>query len=266
MSNLANIDYETIENKIMMVLVQNQGKLLSAYNLYEKVLDKLDYIKDIKFIDPQFKYNFLITMKSLPAKYDDIEIININKLSYAVFNNNDQEDELINRILPEPPIDRYNLPSKNETIQYIVDNNLYKYFYCDNKTTIFHDLVIGSNYLQVDKLLSEKKMKVNVIDNNGKVPIDYIDDLKISNLFIKDLYNKIEFLENKIKTFDDKIEIIENKNKYLENTIINLNNDLKISLFNLILKKLFNMICNKPKTSFLVLLILIFILYKNFIN
>ena len=272
MSNLANIDYETIENKIMMVLVQNQGKLLSKSTLYGKVLDKFDDIKDIKFVDPQFKYNFLITVKSLPAKYDDIEIINFNTRSYIVFNNLNQEEDLIDRVLQEP-INSYNLPNQYETAIFIVDNNLYDKLYCDTNTTIYHDLIAGSYHLQVNKLISDKKMKINVKDDSGKLPIEYIDNFKMSNLFIKDLYNKLESLnnkleslENKLEFFENKVESLENKNKSLESAIMGLNKNLELSLFNLILKKIFNIMYAKPKQSFIVSLILIFIIYKKIYN
>ena len=66
MTNLENINYDDIENKIMMVLVQSQGKLLDYKLLFSKVIDRFNITNTVS-IHSSFKYKFLLVISGKPV-------------------------------------------------------------------------------------------------------------------------------------------------------------------------------------------------------
>lgn len=256
MSNLENINYDEIENKIMMVLVQNQGKLVDYKLLFSKVIDRFNRTNTLS-IHTSFKYKFLLVIKQLVSKYDDIELIKIDNISYLRFNEtkiSNVNEDYSNKILePEyqTEVSEPELPHESSLASYIVDNDLFDHFYINGDTTIYHDLVSGNNYIQINKLLVENKMIIHIKDKYSQTPLDYIKNQEVSNIFIKDLYKKINNLES--------------KNKELTLILAKINKQLDVTLFELILRKIIRIIKNNLNIFSSLFLVTILILYTKFI-
>ncbi len=184
-SNMSNIEWGTIERNIMLILVKNSGQVFTMSELYTKVLDKI-LPNPNSFVDSEFKYKYILVVKQLPSMYTDITVKKINNKYFISYDNSKIEFiEQTNEI---------SLPNDEDISSYIIKNNLNDYYY----STIYHDLIKGNNYKEVEKLLLENKIDVTINDEFNKVSIDYINDIKMTNIFIKHLYKKIYDLEKKI--------------------------------------------------------------------
>jgi len=200
MSDLSNISLNEIENTIMLVLVGNDGIVFTQYQLFDKVIDKLE-IK-INCIHNSFKSKFLIVLRNLMSSYDDVKIYrenNIYKAVYATDNStmNSYSSSTDDTFIPDPF-------TINDLNSYIIDNDMFEQFtYVDQSSgnTIYHDIVTNNNYLQIKKLIDTNKFNYNIKNLNDKTPIDYINDQRVTNIMIKTLFNKIDVLEKELDAF-----------------------------------------------------------------
>jgi hypothetical protein len=189
MSNLADISYEEIETNIMKILINNEGILYTYNTLFSKLIDKMD--SNLKFIDQNFKFKFMLILKTLDSHYEDIHSYNENGINYIYYGGK------INKSQENTTINNHILPSDSELNVYIVDNNMKEHFSKDANTfTIYHDLVNGKNYYQVKKMIETNSFDYLIVDNKKETPLYYINDMRIANLFIEKLYKKIAILEN----------------------------------------------------------------------
>lgn len=235
MSDLSNITHQEIENKILIILNAYENKILDQYLLWNKIIDRFE-LKN-KYISPIFKNKFLIVLRNLKNRYDDIEVITENNI-YKAVSKKDPLNDFINEYEEikqnyecEENLEDKNLFDKNELNNYILDNNLYEELdYEDsNGNTIFHDLVSGNNYYQINKLINENKFNFTKINKLNKSPIDLINSLDVTNIILKDALNKINKLENKVFLLENKnIDIIEKINE------LSLSQFLKIKIINFI--------------------------------
>jgi len=188
---------QEIENAIMMVLISKDGILLKQNQIYSNVVDKLDI--NTNFIHYTFKYKFLFVLRNLMSKYDDVKVINENNIFSAIYNSNKDADKNSYTIdLNEVPI---NLDS-SDLDAYIIDNDIteeFNFIDPNNNNTIYHNIVSNNNYFQIKKLINDNKFNFTVKNIDNKTPIDLINNQQISNLFIKELFNKISSLEKDIE-------------------------------------------------------------------
>jgi hypothetical protein len=198
MTDLSNITLNEIENTIMLVLVGNDGTVFTQYQLFDKVIDKLE-IKT-NSIHNSFKSKFLIVLRNLMSSYDDVKIYrenNIYKAVYATENVKSYNTPNDDAFIPDP-FTIYDLNS------YIIDNDMFEHFtYIDQGSgnTIYHDIVTNNNYLQIKKLIDTNKFNYTIKNLNDRTPIDYINDQRVTNLMIKTLFNKIDVLEKELDSF-----------------------------------------------------------------
>jgi hypothetical protein len=201
MSDLSNITLNEIENTIMLVLVGNDGTVFTQYQLFDKVIDKLE-IKT-NSIHNSFKSKFLIVLRNLMSSYDDVKIYRENNIYKAVYTTDNATIKNYNSDL----IDTSFIPDPftiNDLNSFIIDNDMFEQFtYVDQGSgnTIYHDIVSNNNYLQIKKLIDTNKFDYNIKNLNDKTPLDYINDQRVSNLMIKTLFNKINVLEKELDTF-----------------------------------------------------------------
>ena len=224
---MTDISHQDIENKLMTVLFANENKLFNQYELFDKIIDRLNLSSF--YINPELKVKFLLVLRNLRYKYDDIVITNINDIYQIIYNS--LEKCTINQ---ESITMNNNLLSSSQLNNYIIDNNLLNELdYSDAMTgnTIYHDLIISSSYDQVKKLLDKKLFNFTITNYKNKTPLDMIKCLQMSNIFISELINYNLSMKNRIN-------LLENDTSYLVNQISNLENNL----LNNIIYKLFTKI------------------------
>ena len=82
---LDQINYNDIFNKIMLVLLANEGILYNQYKLYSIVLDKFTNYQD-SFVPMNFKYKFFIVIRELMLKDDNIQVYKENNIYHIIYN------------------------------------------------------------------------------------------------------------------------------------------------------------------------------------
>ena len=240
MSNLGFINYDEIENKVMLVLMGNADKVYTKSELYSLLVDKIDITSC--YIDPQFKLRYMTVLNQLPSKYD-VKVTNnlvSSRNENSVENYEIRESALLNNV---------SLPSMEEVSEFIVENNMQKQAGYDNLTS---DLIKGNKILMVEKLLSgNDHVLFFKKDKENNTPLMKINSQQMTNVFLEKLYEKIITLEK------ENLELFEEVNK-----LDDLN---KISFYQLFCKKinLFIIKYNSDINFVLLTSILVFLLFLN---
>jgi hypothetical protein len=182
MSNLADISYQKIEDSIMKVLITNEGSYFANNKLYSQVLNVLDL--NTTFVDKIFKYKFMLVLKSLESKYDDI--VYDSKKETIIYGKQTSTKPII-----ETSTYNYTLPTPLELAAYIIDNNLSEY----KQKTINHELVSGNYCMHVQRLVDNDEINYLLKDNEQHTVITRINSINMSNIFLEKLYKKMELLE-----------------------------------------------------------------------
>ena len=223
MSNLADISYQTIEDSIMKVLINNEGSFFAINKLYSQVLDVLDL--NVTFVDKSFKYKFmLIVSKSLESKYDDVSYDTLKEtIIYG-------KQTTIKPIIETSSVN-YTLPTHVELAAYIIDNNLLEY----KQKTINHELVSGNYCNHICKLIDNDEINYLLKDNHQQTVITRINSISMSNIFLEKLYKKIALLEennidihsrlDKLNLLKDEIIDYKIRTEMLETDYLNLYNN-----------------------------------------
>jgi len=243
MTDLSNVTLVEIENKIMIILVTNEGKIFTQSQLFDKVIDKFE-TKSYS-INNSFKSKFILVLRNLMSNYSDVKIIKENNIYKAVYNPIEKNNDKTNDKSNDKNIQDDNLNLNlnfdfdfNEINSYIIDNDIFDELnyvdpICGN--TIYHDIISNNNYLNVNKLIETNKFNYTVKNFNNKTPIDYINDQQITNLMIKTLFNKINLLEKEIDTLKNKdISLCINEltfYQFLKIKLFTFYNKYKISIF-----------------------------------
>lgn len=95
-TNLQNIDINKIETDVMSVLYANIDVKFSQYDLFNKLLeDKYDGQYMVQ-IHPDFKSKYLIVLRNLMSKYNDIKIYKENEKYIVVCLSDDKNIDLQN--------------------------------------------------------------------------------------------------------------------------------------------------------------------------
>lgn len=182
MSNLADISYQKIEDSIMKVLISNEGSYFANNKLYSQVLNVLDL--NTTFVDRTFKFKFMLVLKSLESKYDDV-VYDIKKETIIYGKQTTSKPTI-----ETSPVN-YTLPTQLELAAYIIDNNLLEY----KQKTINHELVSGNYCTHVHKLVDNDEINYLLKDNDQQTVINRINSISMSNIFLEKLYKKIALLE-----------------------------------------------------------------------
>lgn len=261
MSNLADISYQKIEDSIMKVLISNEGSYFANNKLYSQVLNVLDL--STTFVDKSFKYRFMLVLKSLESKYDDV--VYDTKKETIIYGKQSTSKPII-----ETSSVNYTLPTPLELAVYIIDNNLSEY----KQKTINHELVTGNYCAHVQRLVDNDEINYLLKDNEQQTVITRINSINMSNIFLEKLYKKMTRLEesnidfnlkleenNKIMTesFKDKIIDYEIRIEMLEKDILNFyNNNKNITVYQYIKNKFFKLF----DYTYGIEIFLVIILYK----
>lgn len=220
---LSNITLDEIEVKLVTILINNQDQLLSGQYLYNLILDKFNYKSEA--ICPNFKIKYFIVLRSLDSN-KEIKVIKQNNIYKVVYSNNldnytfdtcTKESKTFNReyhsIIYKPNeiaeyIDQY-MPEKFTQSKTSLLHDRTKsepsisYVDTENGNTIYHDLVKGGSCQIIKKLLDNKTMNIDITNNNDNTPLDYINDITVARLFIKDLYLQNKQLNEQLNEQND---------------------------------------------------------------
>lgn len=204
MANLADISYQKIEDSIMKVLISNEGSYFVNNKLYSQVLNVLDL--NTTFVDRSFKFKFMLVLKSLESKYDDV--VYDTKKETVIYG----KQTVSNPIIETSPVN-YTLPTPLELAAYIIDNNLLEH----KQKTINHELVSGNYCSHVQKLVDNDEINYLLKDNEHQSVISRINSINMSNIFLEKLYKKIALLEEKNIDLENKLDLLK------EESSLNLN-------------------------------------------
>lgn len=83
-SDLKSIDNFDIESNIYHTLCANPDTVFDQYTLYDKIICD-NY--STSFINSDFKYKFLLTIRKLPILYENINIKIVDKCYFLLINN-----------------------------------------------------------------------------------------------------------------------------------------------------------------------------------
>lgn len=201
MSNLSEISIDKIETDVMSVLYANMDKKFSQYTLFYKLLeDKYDG-QYVNYIHPNFKSKFLLVVRTLMSKYDDIEVEKKHGVYYIICTSskeNIQEIPIYRESL-ENPI-KLEMTDMANMYDYIYDNNLNEYMNLSDPfdgNSIFHELILYNNVKQTSKLIEENKFNFEIKNNQNQTPIDLINSQEMKSLVIGEFFKKIKVLTEK---------------------------------------------------------------------
>jgi len=225
MSTLENVTYDDIFNKIMLILVANEGKLYDQYKLYSLVIDKITK-NEVICVPPDFKYKFFITLRQLMLKDDNIKVMKENNIYQVIYNA--PKDIKLDNINYNPEwID------KSALNNFIINNTTevdINYKDPESGNTIYHEVLSEHNSENVKKLIdtlplsSKENTFYNIKNNYNKTPIECIKDVQVSIIIINDLNKRINEFDNKFKILENRLKILENKNEIADCSIINFIN------------------------------------------
>jgi hypothetical protein len=233
-----NYSTDEIETKIMSILYANIDKKFSQFALFSKLInDKFtEFANNNKPIHPSIKAKFLLVLRTLASRYDDIIVTKEENTYYVVcLTNKDELDKISNYTETEEfgkftnftnsvnsanftnstnstnsanlanPTEK-DLINYDDLLNYIIDNNLsddINYVDPFDGNTIFHDLVITSNIQKITKLIVDGKFDFFIKNKQNKTPIELGTNKTIENYLISKMVDK--YLSD-TQTFKAKIE------------------------------------------------------------
>lgn len=266
MSNLENVSFDKLETDIMSVLYANMDIKFSQYALFNKVLADKYSDQYTTFVHPNFKSKFILILRNLMSKYNDIQVTKENN-EYSIMCVSSEKPLEIGKwktcAEKAIPLEKNDFASMYD---YIYDNDMIEYInYIDpfESNTIYHDLVLFQNANQIQKLISADRFNYFIKNSNGKTPIELSESQIITNILSIGLMNKYQLeitklnssLDNNLKEIaksNIKISYLESKEykkKIIENT----------SLFDFLYTKLSKTYCDN-KLSIIAIVVLFFLI------
>lgn len=246
MSNLSEISIDKIETDIMSVLYANIDKKFSQYTLFNKILEDKYNEQYTNSVHPNFKSKFLLIIRTLMSKYDDIVVEKTSENSYNIVCLSSKEDIVNKTFYPEYIDKPIQLEKKDisNMYDYIYDNNLNEYMNWSDPfdgNSIFHELIFANNTKQTLRLIRENIFNFEIKNNKNQTPFDLINSQEMSNMIINEFINKNLILTEKYNQEKDNVNtLVNNFNKQIdyyesieyENKII-----INTSLYNITMEK-----------------------------
>lgn len=226
MESLSNISIDKIETNVMSVLYSNLDIEFTKNSLFNLLLEEKYSNLYSNYIHPNFKSKFLLVIKNLSLKYDNIKIKEENNTFTIKCESNDEYQEYKqNKMEPLFIKNVINLDNSDilEMQNYIFENNLTEYIEYTNPLTgnsIYHEMVLMTNNNLIKKLIDEDMFNYWIENNNKQKPFELSNSLIISNIINNGLH------KNFIKMFDEineQISLLKNKTN-LNNSTNNITN------------------------------------------
>ncbi len=253
---------ENIETKTMSILYSNIDKCFSQYALFNKLIKDKFPENNNTTINPTIKAKFLLVLRNLASRFDDIEVNKKENIFYVTcLSDSNDKSKVINyvpNLEPISSIDSSNQNSENisspyisldycDLVNYIIDNNLNENInYVDpfDGNTIYHDLVATANFDKIKALVEADKFDFTIKNKHDMMPIELTKNFEIitylnksfSDKYIREI-NKINKEVESIKTINTILSLqVENysSDKFKENILIqtNLIKIFKLKIFN----------------------------------
>lgn len=236
--------FKKIETEIMKILSRNPGNFVNQYILYNGLIENFEINDPLE--KDNFKMKFLIVLRQLSSIFNNVTIKNDggifsaglfikDEININILDSNNVDDSidyaiddtfdgllLIKKKSNDEIKQLSTVPSDIAVINFIVDENI---SYCFNRkdylgNSILHNLVMVNDYERVKKIYLFENVSFFEENNNGLTPVDYIIDIRISNLIVNILVKNLNKME-------DKIKMIELKFKYSEEKLINSISDIQ---------------------------------------
>ena len=235
MSSLNDIPIDKIETDIMSVLYANMDWTFTQYSLFNKLIsDKYDF-SNTNLIHPNFKSKFLIIIRNLMSKYDDIKITkNDNIYNIVCLSNQDVEPIKFTNLTKDNKPNNIELNENDISIMYdyIYENSLSEYINWSDPfdgNSIFHELVLNNNLKQITRLINENVFNFTITNNHNQTPVDFIKTPKVAKILSLGLIKNLNLIEEKlnkekenvkmlVNTLNDKINLYES-NEYRDKII-----------------------------------------------
>ena len=242
MSDFSVISLIDIEVNIVSILYCNKDVEFSQFALFDKLLKDKYEDEYNNGIHNTFKAKFLLVLRNLRYKYDDIDIyVNDNNIYFikCISSNNIKiniEEECVKNIIDVQNISN-NVNENNYLLDYIIENKLineFEYINPLNGNTIYHELVFHCNISQISKMLNNDTFNFIVLNKNKKTPMEISNNLETSNLLIGGIMNKYLKCIEEYNKGQDKINVLSGKIEYLESHTNNIKIIEKCSLFGII--------------------------------
>ncbi len=206
--------YEEVETECLKTLVLHSGKKLSQYTLYDNVVEHFKIGND-PILKNEFKYVLLAVIRTLSVRNNNITVENKNDVLYASFS----IDETTSINIEEETTQNINnnsikedMPNNTAVIEFILENKLTEHYYKIDfeGNTILHHLINNNKIDIIKKHFNILECLIIYENNNGKTPIDLINNVTLSNFFIYYLIAKVNSNETSIKSINNKNEILDN--------------------------------------------------------
>lgn len=260
-TNLEDITFDKLETDIMSVLYTNMDIEFSQYNLFTKLLnDKYD--GQYSYIHPSFKSKFLLILRNLMSKYDDIQVTKEANDTYFVVCTSESNAH-ITIIKNSYTDDLLKKSDWSETYDYIYDNNMEEYInFVDpfEANTIYHNLVLCQNIKQIQRLIDTDSFNYFIKNKNGKTPIELSESQQITSILSIGLINKYLIVTErlnlqhnsnieKIAKYDVKVSYLESK-EYRKSIIEDTN------ILNILFVKLYKTYTDNKIVIFIIFILL----------
>lgn len=245
MSNIQDLNEEQIYDKLMIILIANEGTIFDQYKLYSKLVDKLNLTSAAV---PSFiKYKYLIVLRRLMSKSDNIKLTKEKDVYYIVYNESSTSKQ--NTVSYES-----SWINRNGFNEYVIENKMKDQInYCDPETgnTILHEVLKDNDINSIKKLINDYNIDYNIKNKSNESPIECIKDINVATVIISDLNSRIINIENnlsiRIIELESKSIQLEGKNTQLEGKITQLETRNFIDEYSLtdIIKVKFNIYLQK---------------------
>jgi hypothetical protein len=231
-----------IETECIGLLTANIGKKYTELEIYNHLHSIYNFRNPN--LNKQLSFYVMVNLKTLETEFDHVysTIENNKKLYYfspngIITSNNDNNNETkesdtlnkneLNNKTTNILLNKYDLPDKHAIANFIVDENLCDYIPRNdiNGNNICHDLIMFNEFERLNKILQTYYYLIYEENNDKLTPIDLITDIKISNMFIKNLLKNNKNIEYKMNEYkncmDLNFNILENKiNKIFDIMIV----------------------------------------------
>lgn len=228
MSNLSEISIDKIDTDVMSILYANIDKKFSQYTLFNKLLEDKYEGQYTNSIHPNFKSKFLLVIRTLMSKYDDI-VVEKKDGSYYIVCLSFKEDK------EEKPLYMEQIAKPNQLCEADI-SNMYDYIYDNNLedcmnwsvfsdgNSIFHELILHNNIKQTSRLIRENRFNFEIKNNQNQTPIDLINSQEMGNLIIEEFFIKIMVLSEKCNQEKANVDtLLSGFNKKVDTLIISFN-------------------------------------------
>lgn len=234
MTHINDIPIDKIENDIMSILYANIDNTYTQYSLFNKLMsDKYDF-SNTNIIDPNFKSKFLLILRNLISKYDDIKITKNDKI-YNIVCLSSQDANPLKFTNNEQVISELNDNDVSTMYDYIYENNMNEYIDWKDPfdgNTIYHELVLNNKIKQIERLINLNVFDYTIMNIHEQTPIDLIKTPQLAKIIIMKLIQEKKNTNTKVDNLKSKIDFIESdkyKNQIIKET--SLINILKIKTY-----------------------------------